>query len=529
MALVNIPLSLALAVASGATPTQGLITAFWAGLLGAIFGGSHYNIIGPTGALSGVLVSYALAYGYENLPLVALLSGILILIARLLHLDKYIIFIPKSVVHGFTLGIAGIIAFGQLDNILGLKGIPKTDSIFINTLNSLHHISETNIGIFIIFAISFGFIFLWNKKFPTFPGAIITSAAGIGAVLILNYYPSIPFDLHTLNDQYPNIEGSLFQWKFPDFSLLWSKSLWVVALATSLIAILETLLSGQIADGMTQTKFNRSKEVLGLAIANLGSGLCGGIPATAALARTALNIKSGGSHRTSGILSALCVGFITIFFFKWFTLLPMVIIASILVVVAVGMIEKKHFIHLMDNEKQAFILSLVVALITFLEDPMAGIVVGTSVALLIFVNKVAYGQTEILLWKNGKLTESLLKHKFIKKENIESDIVVYKISGTLTYINMPAHFEAINKIKDNKYVIISLRHAFYADTDGIEYLKELVECLKKNNENVILSGINEEIEKLIVKENFYKQKTIEGKIYKRTSEAINDILKRSIK
>ena len=123
------------------------------------------------------------------------------------------------------------------------------------------------------------------------------------------------------------------------------------------------------------------------------------------------------------------------------------------------------------------------------------------------------------------MTESLLKHDFINRDEIHSDLIVYKISGTLTYINMPAHIEAVEKIKKNKYVIVSLRHAFYADSDGIFYLKELVEILKKNNETVILSGINPEIEKKLKNEDFYKKKMVAGRIYKRTSEAINDLYK----
>jgi len=201
----------------------------------------------------------------------------------------------------------------------------------------------------------------------------------------------------------------------------------------------------------------------------------------------------------------------------------MVIIAAILVVVAIGMIEKKHFIHLIENAKTSFFLSLFVALIVIIEDPIAGILLGTVIALLIFVNKLSYGQTEVLLWKNGKMTEALLKNDFLKKEVVDSDIVVYKISGTLTYINMPAHLEAIEKIKNNNYVIISLRHSFYADIDGIDYLGEIIELLKQNNKKVLLAGINKEIEKQVQNENFYKKKLIEGKIYKRTSEAIKEI------
>ncbi len=526
VSLVSIPFSLALAVASGATPTQGIITAFWAGLIGAILGGGHYNIVGPTGALSGILISASLTYGYSILPVIALISGSFILLAYILHLDKYIIFIPRSVVYGFTLGIAFIIVLGQFNGIFGLSNIPKTKNILYNIWIGLHHFSEVRWTVFIIFAVSTLIIFLWNKKYPKFPGAVLAAFLGICIVTVLQKTNS-SFQLITLGDQYPNIKATLFENIFIKLSIknFLHKDIWVLSMASAVIGILETLLSGQIAQNMTDVKFDRSKEVLGLAIANIASGLLGGIPATAALARTALNIKSGANHRTSGIISSLLVGIIALFLFYFFKLLPVVIIASILTILAIGMFEKKHFIKLIENEKVAFVLSILVAFITIVEDPVAGVILGTFIALIIFVNKVSYGQTEILFWRNGKMIVSLLKSDFIKKKEIDSDMVVYKISGTLTYINMPAHLEAIKRIKRNKYVIVSLRNTFYADSDGSEYLEELIELLKNNNGKVYLSGINSEVHKLIIKEKFYKQKLAEKRIYNRTSEAINDIFR----
>src|SRR3989344_2000749 len=455
VSMISVPLALALAITSGATPTQGIITAFWAGLLGAIFGGSHFNVIGPTGALAGILISYSLSHGYETLPLIAILSGIIIMFAYFFHLDKYIIFIPKSVVHGFTLGVAMIIGVGQLDNILGINDIEKSEHFIVNIINILQNIEKAHYGIFVLFIISTVFIIIWNKKFPKIPGGAIIVFFSIVIMMLLpamGYTPS----LVTLADKYPNIQATLFENTLFHFN--WS----IIA----------------------------SKEVWTLAIIN-----------------------------------ALFIAIITFFILGYFKLLPMVIIASMLVVVAIGMVEKRHFIHLIENEKIAFFLSILVAILVVVEDPIFGILVGTVIALLLFINKLAYGQTEVLLWKNGKMTEVLLKNDFLKKEVIDSDIVVYKISGSLTYVNMPAHLEAVQKIQNNNYVIISLRHSFYADIDGIDYLSEIVELLKKNkNKKILLTGINKEIEKLIYKEPFYKNKVIEGKIYKRTSDAINKIL-----
>jgi SulP family sulfate permease len=528
VSLVSIPLSLALAIASGATPTQGIITAFWAGLLGAILGSSNFNIIGPTGALSGILISYSLMYGYESLPIIAILSGFLILLCFLLKLDKYIIFIPRSVVHGFTLGVAFVIGLGQLDNALGLQDIPKTEFFLQNLWISVQHIAEMQWIVLGMFVLGVSFIFFWNKNFSKIPGAIILAFVSI-AVMIFLQSLNINVSLTTLGDKYPELQSSFFHNIFPVFSweILLNKHVWILSVATAVISILETLLSGQIADSMTRTKFTHSKEVFALAMANIGSGLMGGIPATAALARTALNIKSGANSKISGIISAIFVGIISLFFLTYFKQMPMVVIASILTIVAIGMVEKRQYIHLIDNQKTAFFLAIFVALLVIVKDPMTGILVGTGIALFIFVKKVSYGQTEILIWENGKMIESVLKDAFIKRKDIHSDLIVYKISGILTYINMPAHLKAIEKIKNNKYVILSLRHSFYADIDGVDYLKEIVEILDSNNDHVLLTGINAELGKFLYRKKFYKEKQKQGYVFHRTSEALDTILKKS--
>lgn len=525
VALVNLPLSIALAIASGATPMQGIITAIWAGLIGASFGGSHFNIIGPTGALSGILITYSLANGYAGLPFIAILSGIFMLIAFLFRLDRFIIFIPRSVVHGFTLGVAFIIGLGQLDNALGLTNIKKTDNIIENLLIIFKHVNEFQWIVFLIFVIGTIFIFTWNKKFVKFPGAIMLAAFGILFSWLISNDLIQGIHLNTLAQKYPDIKAGFYIniWKDFSWQMFSNRELWIVSLITAVIGILETLLSGQIAENMTKVKFNRKKELLGLGLANIVTGLCGGIPATAALARTSLNIKSNATHKTSAMLNSLflvLIMFLLLPFFKW---LPMVVIASILVFVAISMVENEHFIYLYKNERTAFILSIFVALITFTEDPIIGILIGTAIALIIYVNNISKGQTEILIWKNGQLIESLLKDKFIKKQEQISDLLVYKISGALTYINMPAHIETAELIKGNKYVIVSLRHAFYLDSDGVYYLQKFIEILKKNNEKIILSGLNPIIEQRLKYEGFYQHKLVEGKIYNRTSDAIKDI------
>jgi sulfate permease, SulP family len=525
LGLVSIPLSLALAISSGATPSQGIITAVWAGCLGALFGGSSFNIIGPTGALSGILISYSLIHGYQYLPIIAILSGLIILICYFLKLDRYIIFIPRSVINGFTIGIAFIIILSQLDNALGLSSTTKSANLLQNSLASLKAFPLFRWDVFLIFFVCLCFIVIWNKTTPRIPSAISITVIGIIFGIFINKYHIINH-IPILADNYPQIKTTIFD--FSHFSFSWKFLLqidiWLISFTTAIIAILETLLSGQIADKITHTKFNRSREVLGLAIANIGSGLMGGIPATAALARTTLNIKSGATNKLSGIISSISAGVFCLFFFPLLKFLPLSVIAAILVVVAISMVEKKHFIRLIENERKSLFISITVAIITIFEDPIIGIISGSFLALLIFVNRISHGQSEINFYNNKKLTQSILKNDLSTYKLSPADVVVYNISGTLTYINMPAHLNAVTHIRNNKHIIISLQHSFYADSDGIDYLAEIIDILKETNKEIVIAGINKEIKKLIVKEDFYKNKMINGKIYADISQALDDVL-----
>lgn len=521
VSLVSLPLSLALAIASGATPTQGIITALWAGLFCAIFGGSHFNIVGPTGALSGILIVYVFTHDAMSLSFIALLSGVLIFLAFLFKLDRYIIFIPRSVIHGFTLGVAALIALGQVDNALGLSGVEKTSSVVLNAYQSFLHIAQANSASLLFFVCGLILIFVWNKKFIKIPGAIVLAALGIITSLLLNAGILSGFYLPTIASQYPDLSSTIFLNIFSTFdvSLFFDLSTWSVSFAVAIVAILETLLSGQIAYDKTKLPFDRRKEVLGLSIGNIVSGLVGGIPATAALARTSLNIKSGAKSRYSAILSSVFLLALVLLFINYFRVLPLVVVASILVYVAISMVEKHHFIKLLSNEKIAFGVSLIVAGVTLIIDPIAGILIGTIIALLIFAQEVSKGKSDIQFWKNGSYLTTLQSTE-LSTHHVDSDIVIYRITGTLTYINMPAHIDSIKLIKGNKHVIISLRHAFYADSDGIDYLGELITILKRHNDDVVLSGINAEIKKKIRHEPFYTKKFKENKIFNRSEDAL---------
>ncbi len=313
VSLVSIPLSISLAVASQTSPIVGIITAIWAGLIASIFGGSNFNIVGPTGALSGILATYAIIHGASSLSMLAIISGLMILVAYALKLEKYLIFIPSSVIHGFTLGVAFIIGLGQTNYALGLSGLVKHEKFLDNIIESFRNISHSQypaVGIFLVFLA--GLIAI-RRFAPKLPGAVILTPFGI----LIGYLSTIGvfhLPLETLGSKFGEIPLVLFS--LPHFSF--DASMLVASTTIAIIAILETMLSAKIADGMTHTKHNGRKEMMALGLANIVSGVAGGIPGTAALARTSLNIKTGATHRISATISSISVVIISVFFLTFF-------------------------------------------------------------------------------------------------------------------------------------------------------------------------------------------------------------------
>lgn len=520
VALVSIPLSISLAIAAGATPVAGIITAIWAGLFAAVFGGSRFNIVGPTGALSGVLATFVLLHGAEALPMLAIVTGLITLLAYVFNWWKYLIFVPASVIHGFTLGVAFIIAFNQLNFALGLAHLPPQESLIMSIFGSFSHIAELNPAATLLFVMGLIFLILWGKRFPKFPGAILLAAIGI----VLGYLTDkqlLPFSLDTLYTKYGDLEATLFT--LPSFH--WSyfdRAFFVAVVSVALIAIIESLISAKIADGMTHTKSDKKKEILGLGLANIASGLAGGIPATAALARTALNVKSGADHQSSAVLNVFFVGLISLVLLYYFKFLPMPVVASVLVFVAINMVKRQHFSHMYLHEKTAFWMSLLVALITIVQDPLIGIIVGVALTMLIFVKRLSKAQSEITINKNKKLTHRVLTSDFMKLEE-HGDILVYRFAGLLTYINSLSHMEAIEQIKKPHTVILALRNLFFMDIDGLDALREMVELLEERKIKVLITSANDDILAVLAKESFFQQKQKEKAVFSGTAEALKSL------
>lgn len=517
VSLISIPLSVSLSVASGATPLIGIITAIWAGLISAIFGGSNFNITGPTGALSGIIATYVIANGLVSLPMLAIFSGIFIIIAYLLKLERYLILIPSSVIHGFTLGVAFIIGLGQLNFAFGLHNLPQHEKFFENVFESLKHLPSISWIAFILFVVFLVGLFIFKKFTKKMPGAIVLAPLGI----IIGYLSEVHIlnlPIETLGSKFGNINFQVFS--IPHFGF--SVSILETSMVIAIIAILETMLSAKIADGMTHTKHDSRKEMFGLGLANITSGLFGGMPATAALARTSLNIKTGATHKTSAIINVISVALISLFLLGYFKYIPLSVIAAILVFTAVQMVETEHYEKLWQYERNGFFISLFVALATVLIDPIYGILLGVSVSLLVFVDRISRGHFDL---KVNKFNEGIVDSDAgvkLKEITKEADVLLYSFRGKLCYVNSRAHlmrFET-NLIK-YKCIILRLREVHFMDTDGVEALDEIIDIIEKRGQKVVISSIDRNNITLLEQlSKGYKNLKHKGLVFKKSEQAL---------
>jgi len=520
VALVSIPLSVSLAVASQTSPTVGIITAIWAGITVSILGGSNYNIVGPTGALSGILATYAIIHGASSLPMLAVVAGVMILVAYFFKLERFLIFVPASTIHGFTLGVAFIIALNQLNYILGISVITKHEKFIENVMESIRHIPDGSVAAVVIFLVFLAGLFAFLKFLPKVPGAIVLAPVGIlfGYLGTIGLLPSYLL-VQTLGSKYPEIQGKLFE--MPKF--FFDNSLLAAAGTVAFVAILETMISAKIADGMTKTKHDKRKEMFGLGAANIVSGLMGGIPATAALARTSLNIKSGATDKMSATISSIAIGLISVVFLTYFSYIPLAVVAAILVFTAVRMVEMKHFVYFAKHHKHELVIALVVAFITIYEDPIYGILVGMAISLLLHMDKLSKGHFDVVFNKVdegiiAKVSGTTLSTDLPSK----TDTLVYSVKGTLTYINAQSHLARFeDSLSGYKHVVLRLRELSFIDVDGIEVLDEIVSVIQSHRKLVVMSSISDLVKENLQNESEEYRKLLEkGLIFESTSEAL---------
>ena len=525
VAIVTIPLSISLAIASGATPVQGLITAIWSSLIAAIFASSGYNVFGPAGALTGILLSASIAYGPQYLPLIAILSGLAMVTVYLLKLTRYITLIPAAGLQWFLFAVGIWIFVGQLPSGLWLTGLDLGDKVYLNFRTILTHIGSSDIVSVLTFGAGLIILFLLKKFLAKVPGAIILSliGIGIGALSVHGRFPHMTL----LSDKYPNLAFQLIQ-NNPRANYLTIRTnppllfgIIKVAFIVAIITILETIISGKLAEKQTSQKFSKDKEVLGNGLANIGSGLFGGFPATAVFIRTSLNIKTWATSKYSSFLVGTFTLLISFLLFNnAFSYLPMPIIAAILCFIAIGIMDFEILKKFYKFKKTSFFLILITIFFSVVEDTMIGILVGTALSLLVFLKRVTEWELHVTIfrWKEFLIKTTL--PTYLPEQSLE-DTVIIKFNGEINYLNSENYINQIKKIKKCHRIILSFAQLSDMDIDAIEALENVLEYFKRKKTNIILTGLNNPgIKRICMRLPAIKQLEKEWKIYPSTSELL---------
>lgn len=533
VALINVPLSISIAVASGASPLQGLLTAIWGWLFAAIFASSRHNVFWVAWALTSILLSFAMTYWPVRLPILAIITWVIIILISLLKLTKYITLLPSTVLHWFLISVWISIALGQVSLALWLNNpalhIHQHEKIYMNLWEVITHIWSTNIAAFIMFLCGFVFLFVSKKKFPKLPSVIILTVVWTLLGFLVSKW--IMPDVLLLSDKFQNLQFHLFQ--IPFFNLEVKEWISMVdmlrkLLSTSfviaIIAILETNISAKIAEKMTQKKFNKDKEVFGLWMSNLFSGLFGWLPSTAVFIRTALNIKSGWTSKySSWITSILTLVISALLLTNFFIYLPFPIIAAILMNIALWLVDVAMLKNLYKLEKKAFYITLLVAFIAVVEEPTYGIVLWSAISLLIFLKWVTNWDIRVSVFRNKEFLDKLDLHKYLKIQD-ENDIVLIKFIWWLNYLNIENNMSLIQRLNKKQKVIISFSHMWTVDLDGFENLEDIVYDLKAKDITVYFAGISEKKEKTLSKLHYYDELKKEWRIISSSSLALQQLL-----
>lgn len=382
--IIAIPLAMAFAIASGVKPEYGIYTTFIAGILISIFGGSKFQIGGPTGAFIPVLFGIVIVYGYENLLLAGLMAGIMLTLMGIFKLGSLIKYIPRPVTIGFTSGIAVIIFTGQIASFLGLSDVKKHEHFIDNMKELALHINTINVYSILTAIICLLVILITPKILPKVPGSLIGL---IVSTLIATFF--FTGKVPTIGSDFGPIPSNLPQFHFPNITWENIKQLLAPAFVIAILGGIESLLSAVVADGMTNTKHNSNRELVGQGIANIVTPLFGGIPATGAIARTATNIKNGATSPLSGIIHGVFVLATLLLFAPYASHIPLASMAPVLMIVAWNMSERKHFVDVLKTKAGDALVLIVTFLLTVFTSLTIAVEVGLVLAVLLFAKRMS--------------------------------------------------------------------------------------------------------------------------------------------
>ncbi|MCG3711606.1 C4-dicarboxylic acid transporter DauA [Aliarcobacter butzleri] len=505
--IIALPLSMALAIATGVPPELGLYTAIIAGIFAAVFGSSKINISGPTAAFIVILIPIVQEFGITGLLLCGLLSGIILVLIGVLKLGTLIELIPYPVTVGFTSGIAVVIATFQIKDFFGLT-IPNFEGSYLDKIYLIFNSFHTfNIYEFFIGTLTLSLLIFWQKTKSKIPSALIALTITTIVVAFLNIYFNI--DISTINSTFNYKIGSLEGTGIPpiplQFSLPWSflapedinftliYKLLPHAIAIAILGALESLLCAVISDGMTGNKTDPNKELIGQGITNMIVPFFGGIPATAAIARTVVNIKSGGTSKLSSIVHSLFILVSITFLAKYLSYLPMASLSALLLMVAWNMSEVKHFVNIIKiAQKDDVYVLLTCFFLTVIIDMQIAVAVGIGLASVLFIKRT------IDLYSIELVSNQSREYQ----DNLEN-ILIYDINGPMFFGAAQKALKTLLNINEKtNIVILNMKNVSMLDVTAMVALKSIVNSFETEQKKLIFCGLNQNIQKKLQRAKF---------------------------
>ena len=491
VAIIALPLSIALALASGVTPEQGLYTAIFAGFVISFLGGSRIQISGPTAAFATIVAGIAATHGMDGLIISTIMAGIILILMGLLKFGSLIRFIPYTITTGFTFGIAVTILIGQLKDFFGLT-FKESPIETIDKIKEVIYCFDTfNIYALLIGGLALIILILWPKINKIVPPSII-------AIIITSFLVAIlDLKVNTIGDLY-TIKSGLPELNIPEITFEKIKLLLPNAFTIAILAAIESLLSCVVADGMIGSKHRSNMELVAQGVGNICSGLVGGIPATGAIARTAANAKNGGRTPIAGMVHAIVLMLVLIFLMPFAALIPMPTIAAILFIVAYNMSEWRKFINIIRKSPKSDITVLLVTFVlTVCFDLVVAISVGLALACLLFMKKMA-DVTDVYGWTyvNDEEDENDLDNIGLKK--VPKNTLVFEINGPM-FFGAADKFMNIVRETSEDVLIIRMRSVPAIDATALKTLEDIYKVCKENNIKLIFSHVNERPMKSLIK------------------------------
>lgn len=483
VAIIALPLSIALALASGVGPEAGIFTAIVAGFVISALGGSSVQIAGPTAAFATIVAGIVAKNGLDGLVIATILAGIFLILMGLCHFGTLIRFIPYTITTGFTAGIAVTIVIGQLKDFFGVTYLDGVKPI--ETMEKLHAFVENcgtvNLSAVIVGVVSLAILIISPYIFKKIPGSLLAVVAGILMVKFL------PLKASTIGDLY-SISNALPGFHLPALSLAVVEDAIPNAFTIAVLAAIESLLSCVVADGMINGKHRSDMELVAQGAGNIASALFGGIPATGAIARTAANIKNGGRTPIAGMVHSITLVLVLVVLMPYAGMIPMPTIAAILFVVAYNMCQWRPFAHLIQTAPKSDILVLLVTFfLTVVFDLVVAIEIGMLLTCLLFMKRMS-DETHVDSWTYVDDDSDAVNDHMQK---LAKEIRVYEITG-------PLFFGAANAIehivvKDfTKCLVLRMRSVPALDSTAMNALQNLVKYCEAKGITPIFSHVNEQ-------------------------------------